>query len=170
MLELFRPRFEGSLELPGLPADFADRVAARVESGLLRPGSRQRANYRVTAREPAAVRFGADDFSTAINLGLNAVEVERAGAERLAYRVAFPVWARYVRALSAAIGSVLALCSLIPTVRAEIDAYPGGEAWFWGMVLFWGLVWPQLLVALHKRAAARFLERVLREELAAPAR
>jgi len=165
MLELFRPRFEGSLELPGLPADFPARIAARVERGLLVPGRRNRANYRVLETGPDAVRFAAGDWSTGINLGLNAVRIEREGAGRLHYEVVFPVWARYVRVLSAGIGSVLALCSLIPAVAAEIDAYPGGLAWFWGAVLFWGLVWPHLLVALHKRAAARFLERVLREEL-----
>jgi hypothetical protein len=31
------------------------------------------------------------------------------------------------------------------------------------MVLFWGFVWPWLLVALHKRPVRRLLERIIAE-------
>ena len=68
MLEFFRPRFEGELELSMVPPDFPTRIAHRVEEGLLRKGSRRRANYRVLERGEHRIRFRADDRSTAINL------------------------------------------------------------------------------------------------------
>jgi hypothetical protein len=39
----------------------------------------------------------------------------------------------------------------------------------WAMVLFWGFVWPWLLVALHKRPVRRLLERIIAEVDTAPA-
>jgi len=33
----------------------------------------------------------------------------------------------------------------------------------WSMVLFWGFVWPWLLIHLHQRPLRRLLERVISE-------
>jgi hypothetical protein len=33
----------------------------------------------------------------------------------------------------------------------------------WAMVVFWGFVWPWLLIALHKRPLRRLIERLIAE-------
>ena len=166
MNEFFESRFEGDLELPAVPDDFTVRLADRVKDGLLRRGSRHRANYEVRESSPDGIVFAAADWSTGINLGLNEVAIDRGDGERLHYTVRYPVWARYVRWLSAGIALVGYALYVIPAIRGEVRSYPMGEYFYFGMLGFWGFLWPNLLIGLHKGAAARCLERILREELA----
>jgi hypothetical protein len=159
------PRFEGEIEIPSLPPDFPSRMERRVELGLFVKGSRSRANYRVVARDENGVEFQAADVSTAINLGLNDVVLRRSAPGRIAYRVTYRTWTGYVVAIGATVGIVLALgYFLIPVMRQAIGSRPGAPAFFWTALAFWGLLWPWILTGLHKRFAARALERILRDE------
>lgn len=162
----FAPCFEGELELAEVPDDFVARIERRVAEGLLVKGSRQRANYRVRRTDKDEIAFGADDFWTAMNVGLNEVVVRRTGPRTVAYQVTFRAWNRYGVWLCAALGIVgLCVAFLVPSIRRMIEEYPLGAVAVGGLLLFWCVVWPWILTAMHKRPAARCLERILREEL-----
>jgi hypothetical protein len=139
------PQFEGHLTLDPLPDDFAARIQRRVESGLLAPGRRDRADYEIT--------------------------VDRSGVNRIRYQVSFWGWTRIAVAHGLLLGAVLAAAfALYPPVRRDIALYPHGLLILFGMAAFWCLIWPWLLGALHKPHAERALRRILGEALSgAPA-
>ena len=161
----FRPEFEGELSAARVPGDFFTRFARRVETGLFLPGSRRRAHYRVRSSSADSLSFEAEDFLTAYNVGLNEVELQRGGTGTISYRVSFHRWSRYARIHGGLLGVVMAALYLVPVLRAQVTAYAGGAPLYWGMLLFWSLVWPWLLTALHRPFARMALERILREEL-----
>ena len=166
-MRLFLPVFEGRMSLPSIPHDFASRLAERVRTGLLVPGSRRRANYAVQSENRDRIAFRAATFSTAIAVGLNDVVVERRDSTTLSYRVRFWRWTLYGVSLCAVIFVALAIGGLV-WERKALDAHPYNPLLFWVQLGFWGLAWPWILTAVHKRFAARCLERILREVLQAP--
>jgi hypothetical protein len=99
---------------------------------------------------------------TAINVGINHVEVQIRENSWLEYVVTYRRWAAYCVALGALLGIFgVGGFLLFPNLRADVER--GGPGIFWGMVAFWGFVWPWLLIALHKPFAKRCLNRVLAE-------
>lgn len=170
-MALLRPEFEGELEVASLPDDFADRIRRRVESGLFIPGRRSRADYRVENVDRSGITFAAGGLLTAYNIGLNVVNVQRVGADRIRYRVSYWRWTR-IAALHGALLGILFLASyaFFPFVRRDVASYPHGAEIFWGMVFFWCVAWPWVLSAIHRGPAERALQRILRETLVGPAR
>lgn len=162
----FHPEFEGELTVDRVPEDFVTRLERRVAEGLLIPGRRARANYEVRSSSRDTLTFEAADFLTAYAVGLNHVEVRCAGSTTVSYHVRFDRWSRYVTLHGLALGLVLAAAYLVPSVRRDVQSYAAGSVLFWGMLLFWSLLWPRLMVAFHRPFARRALERVLREVLA----
>lgn len=163
------PQFEGHLTLDPLPEDFATRVQRRVESGLLAPGRRDRADYEITSKDRTGLTFVARGFLTTYNIGLNEVTVGRSGANRIRYQVSYWGWARIAVAHGLLLGAVLAAAfALYPPVRRDIVEYRHGLLMFWGMAAFWCLIWPWLLSALHKPHAERALRQILAETLSGP--
>jgi hypothetical protein len=168
----FAPRFEGELELPQVPDDFVARIRRRVKEGLLASGSRHRANYRVEHADLNEIAFTAGDFWTAANVGLSHVTIRRLDSTRLAYEVTFRRWAAYAIGLGAAILLSIVGLMLVFEAANSRQTPPTSPSVSWiGILLggaslgFWCLAWPWILTALHKRSAARCLERILREEL-----
>lgn len=161
------PIIEGKLSLTALPADYTGRIAKRVETGLLQAGNRSRANYKVGSLDDTEVSFHAEDFATATNVGLNRVNVWRSGENELSWRISYWRWTGYSVGLCGAIGIALALSFIVmPGMKADISASPAYLAIFWGNIVFWGLLWPWIMVAMHGRVLRRELSRILRETLA----
>jgi hypothetical protein len=165
---LFSPSYDGAIDLEAVPDDFAERIARRVRTGLLVPGRRARADYVVQKQGPDAISFTARGFWTAYNVGLNDVELQRDGRRRIVYHGSFRRWALY----AAIHGFVLALVILVgvlllPDARNEISGTPWGWAFVGALLVFFGLLWPWLLVAMQRRFVPRALERIVRESLAA---
>ena len=164
----FIPRFEGEMELSAVPEDFVDRIRRRVDEGLLIRGSRRRSDYRVRSASRDEITFGAQGVWTAINVGLNEVAIKRATPTRIVYQVSYWTWTGYAVLLGAVIGVVLVgAYFLSPVVGLQTQMPRNGLYIFGGMVFFWCVAWPWILTAIHKRFAARCLERILREELEA---
>jgi hypothetical protein len=144
-------------------------MGRRIETGLLSPGSRRRANYVVRSKSSDAVSFSANDFWTAFNIGMNDVELRRADGNRIAYHGSFSRWAAYAAIQGLAVAGVILIVVLLwPGERAEVARY---GVWGWPLLIillaFFGLVWPRLLVVMHRHFAARALERIVREAMAA---
>ena len=159
----------GSIEFDRLPTDWVERITRRIETGLFTPGSRRRADYVVRSRSAEAVSFSANDFWTAFKVGLNDVELHRAEGNRVAYHGSFNRWAAYAAIQGVVVaGAILLLVLVWPGARAEVERY---GAWGWPLLIFllafFGLVWPRLLVVMHRRFASRALERIVRQVVAA---
>ena len=164
---MFSPAYEGVIELPAVPDDFTERVARRVESGLLVPGSRRRGDYVVRSRSHDAVSFAARGFWTAYNIGLNEVELRRDGLRRIAYHGSFRRWAAYAAIHSLVLtGAVLAVVLAWPAARDQVSQNPAGWPVLLALLVFFGLLWPPVLVAVHRRVVPRSLVRIV-EEVAA---
>jgi hypothetical protein len=52
---------------------------------------------------------------------------------------------------------------MIPDMRQQIDGYPFGLFLFLGIGVFFSLLWPWILTALHRRFAEKALRRILSE-------
>jgi hypothetical protein len=161
----FRPEFAGEFSSDRAIPDFLARVERRVNGGLLVPGVRARANYRVCASSPDAIEFKAVGFFTAWNIGLNHVRLERTGPTTYCFNVRFNRWTLYCVIHGALLATALVVVyALSPALRATVASGPGRAPLFWGMIGFWGFAWPWLLTALHRPFARQALERILREE------
>jgi len=161
---MFSPAYEGVIELGAVPDDFTERVARRVESGLLVPGSRRRADYVVRSRSQDAVSFAARGFWTAYNVGLNEVELRRDGLHRIAYHGSFRRWAAYAAIHGLALtGAILAVVLAWPGARDQVSQTPYGWPVLLGLLVFFGLLWPWVLVAIHRRMVPWSLVRIVQE-------
>jgi hypothetical protein len=163
----FSPVYDGTIEVLALPDDFTELIARRVESGLLVPGSRGRANYVVRSKSHDAVAFSAVGFWTQYAFGLNEVELKRAGPKSVTYHGSFWRWTLYAAINALALAIVILFGILFwPGARAQISSYSWGWLYVGALFAFFGLVWPWLLVAIHRRVVPRTLERIVRETLA----
>jgi len=165
----FTPEFDGQVTVDRLPDDFAARIQHRVETGLLVPGRRDRANYRVTAIDPDTVTFVAEGFLTTYNIGLNEVTVRRSGRNQVAYHVSYMGWTRIAVGHGAVIGIAFLLgYILFPALRASVTSYPAGAVLCSVIVGFFSLAWPWILTAFHRRFAERALQGILTATLSGP--
>lgn len=154
------------------PRSFVEAFTRRVEAGLLTGRPHQRSRYEVTRVGTDRLTFSAKDAATAFNVGLNEVEVAVTSPGEVTYDVRCPRWAGYAVALSAVLGGALAVTFLLFDVRGYAAAHPElylglspdqSVALAWGMALFWGVAWPWILIALHKRPLRRLMERLIAE-------
>jgi hypothetical protein len=164
----FSPVYDGAIDFEAIPDDFAERIARRVRTGLLVPGRRSRANYVVQNQAPDAISFSARGFWTAYNVGLNDVELRREGVKRIVFHGSFSRWTMYAVVHGLVIALVVLVGILVlPGPRDEISRTPAGWPFVGALLVFFGLAWPWLLVALQRRFVPRALERIVRESLAA---
>ena len=161
------PEFDGELKLAQIPDDFAARIRARVEQGLLVQGHRsRRTNYAIRSESRDEVSFASTNMLTAYNVGLNNVSVRRTGPTTLHYHVSFWRWTWHAVAHGAVLGLALLICLVVlPEMRSEIAAYTFGPVIFGGLLAFFSLLWPWILTALHRPFAEKTLQRILREVL-----
>jgi hypothetical protein len=164
------PALAGTAVIHAPVPAFVHAFARRVEGGLHLGAAPARSRYEVTEAGPDTLRFRADNWLTAISVGLNEVEVSAAPG-RVRYHVQYKRWAGYAVALGAAIGISLIATFLIFDLRGYLQAHRGVEslllsddqnvALAWGMAIFWGFAWPWILIALYKRPLRRMMEALI---------
>ena len=165
----FLPRTVGTAPVRAQPEAFVRSFARRIAAGLLGP---QRSRYAITRQERHGLTFRAADWPTALSVGLNDVELTVA-AGHARYAIQYRRWAAYAVALSAAIGIGLAVLFVVLDIRNYVDRDPlwmipglstdQNVALAWSMVVFWGFMWPWILVGLHKRSLRQLMERLISE-------
>jgi hypothetical protein len=167
------PLIEGTVPIRSTPDQFVKGFRERVTAGLLSGKPHPRSNYQVTDANSTRLRVRAADWWTALNVGLNEMEFQFPRQGVLQYRVRYWRWAGYVIGLSGVLGVVGLILLLTLDVRGYIDRQ--GVGWFrglstdqnlalaWAMVLFWGFVWPWLLIAFHKGPVRRLVVRLVSE-------
>ena len=147
---------EGSAPIKAPPRSFIEKFVGRIETGLL-PGSRSRNRYRVTQQSGDALSFRAEDWWTAIAVGLNDVQLTGDPGGVVRYSIQYPRWSAYVLILGAVLGIVFVVMmfTLPVTKQTAAIALP--------IALFWAFVWPWILIAIHRRPLRRTMERVIAE-------
>ncbi len=169
----FSASVEGSATIRAQARAFIAAFVQRIEAGLLRGTARWRSNYAVTRADADGLKFRAANWWTAMNVGLNQVELIVASDGRVRYGIRYPRWAGYGLALCGGLGVVLIAFLLTYDVRGYIvqhpeSAFPGlstdqNIAIAWAMALFWGFAWPWILIAFHKRPLRRLMEQLIAE-------
>lgn len=167
------PAVDGSAPIRTPSRAFLAAFVRRVEGGLLRGASARRNRYQVADVGPDRLVFRAVGWATAFNVGLNDVEIAISDNGRIRYRVEYRRWAGYCLALGAVVGLALIAFILLFDLRTYIATHPGPAfpglsvdqnlAIAWAMALFWGFVWPWILIALHKRPLRRLMEQLIAE-------
>ena len=105
-------------------------------------------------------------------VGLN--DVELTASDGLArYEIRYRRWATFVITLGAAIGLVLIAVFFFVNMRDYIERHPGSRipglttgqnlVIAWAMAIFWGFVWPWILIATHKGPLRRLMDRIIDE-------
>jgi hypothetical protein len=170
----------GTAEVTSQPTDFLSAFARRIETGLLRGASPSRNAYVVVRHTDNELSFRAATWWTAINVGLNDVELAVGADRRARYVVSYGRWTAYGVLLGAVIGLILIVFLATYDVRAYLLESPSSMipglsldqnvAIGWGMAVFWGFVFPWVLAALHRRPLRTLMNRLIAEADAAAGR
>lgn len=171
---LFAPEIAGTVSIRSAPDRFAEAWRERVQAGLLSGRPHPRSNYRIEeSGSGGTLRVLAADWWTAVNVGLNDVELQLPHSGSVQYRVRYWQWAWFAAGFSAILGLLGVALLLGFDVRSYIEANPASRVpglspdqnvgVVWGMVTFWGFVWPWVLVALHKRPLHGLVRRLVAE-------
>jgi hypothetical protein len=168
---IFKPQIEGQVTIRSTAPTFSGAFHRRVGAGLLTGRPHPRSNYRIGETRPGLLAVHAADWWTAINVGLNEIDLELRHEGLVHYRVRYWRWAAYAIALGATLGSIGIALLLGLDLRGYLSSHsrsmvPGlsveqNVAIAWMMVLFWGFAWPWLLIALHKKPLRGLVERVI---------
>ncbi|MCM3880496.1 MAG: hypothetical protein ND807_10355 [Vicinamibacterales bacterium] len=167
------PQIEGTVSIRSSRERFLHAFGERVAAGLLTGQPHPRSHYVVSEAKPGHLEIRAADWWTAVNVGLNWVELHHIDPGAIRYRVRYWKWAQFVLCLSGALGLAGVVLLLTVDVRAYVEQHQASMisgmsveqnvlvAWF--MVLFWGFVWPWLLISFHKRPLRRLVARLINE-------
>jgi hypothetical protein len=169
----WRPQLDGTVPIRSAARPFLRAFVERVEAGLLTGRPHPRSNYVVEYDGPEQLLVRAGDWWTAINVGLNHLELVAAPPDRIRYSLRYWQWAQYALGLSGAMGLVGIALLLGTDARGYFERSPNlivsslsveQNLWIaWLMVLFWGFAWPWLLIAMHKRPLRKLLTRLIAE-------
>jgi hypothetical protein len=173
MINWFIPRVQGTSTIRTEPQAFVSAFVRRIQAGLFPLASSRRSQYAVTHQASDRLAFRATNWATSINVGLNDVELMVSSHGRVGYTIQYRQWTFYVFLLASVIGLGLVAAFLIFDIRGYIAQHaesrvPGlsidqNVVIAWALILFWGFVWPWILIALHKPALHRLMKQLITE-------
>ena len=165
----FRGRFTPHTEARA----FLTRVARRVEAGFLSGQPNFRSRYAIALHAGDELAIRSEGSWTDSNVGLNDISLRVAGDGAIEYRVTFTRWLRGTIVLCAALVAVLLLLYFLPlpawlSISDHLRlgtpaAQTMNRVFFWVSMAWWGLAWPWVLAAVHRRYAEGLLLRILGE-------
>jgi hypothetical protein len=168
---LLSPLVEGTATIGAPHEAFFHAFVRRINEGLLLTVPPSRNRYVVSHAGPEALRFHADGWPTAFNVGLNDVDVTAPSRGIVRYRIQYGRWTRSAVAMGAGFAMIFIGWLLLFDLRTYIAEHPGPEylglspeqsvGLAWAMALFWGFVWPWVLVIGHKRPLRRLMESLI---------
>lgn len=149
-----------------------------MSAGLLTGHPHPRSNYVVSAADADRLVVRAADWLTSFNVGLNELELRHVAPDTIRFRVQYWRWALYALGLSGGLGVGGVIMLLTLDVRGYIARHentmiPGFSveqnlAIAWAMAIFWGFIWPWLLIAMHKGPVRKLVARLVAEVDANP--
>ena len=127
-MTLFSPTFAGTVRIRTPHTEFLARLQRRIETGFLTGMPPRRSRYSIRQHSDRELTFDADDVMTALNVGLNHVEVRISEDSRLEYVVTYWRWAAYCVALCASISLLcVAVFFLFPDCGPTFDDRTGSH-------------------------------------------
>ena len=174
MFSIFLPQFSGTYQPETISTQLMTNLSKRLTTGGVFPlASSRRNRYEVLEHTDTALRFRSTSLLTGITIGLNDVSLRLDQSQpvqpAIHYHVRFWTWAKYAIFLCLGIIAPCGIFILPPLFGIDLVPphyiAPVSQIKMVGipMLVFWGLVWPWLLIALHKKHAARCLENILAE-------
>ncbi|HZF15586.1 MAG TPA: hypothetical protein VE046_06555 [Steroidobacteraceae bacterium] len=167
---VFLPEIDGTLTIRSEPETFLRAFHRRAKSGLLTGSPQRRSSYCASMPDAHHLSIRAADWKSAINVGLNDLDLEWAGKATLKYRVRYWRWTLFCVGLGAVLAALGITFVLAFDARAYLAQGPESMRWglsvdqsvrlLWVFIGFWGFVWPWLLVALHKRPLHRLVQQL----------
>jgi hypothetical protein len=167
------PEIEGTVTIRSPAERFLRAFHRRVGAGLLTGRPHPRSHYTVSDAGPEYLTFYVNDWWSAVNVGLNRVELRQIQPGVIRYRVRYWRWAQYALGVSGGLGLLGIVLLLSVDVRGYMAGNPSATISLlsidqnvfavWFMVLFWGFVWPWLLISLHKRPLRGLITRLITE-------
>jgi hypothetical protein len=164
---IFSPEIEGTVAIRSSGERFVHAFRQRVAVGLLTGRPHPRSNYVVSDAGPGHLVVRAVDWWTAINVGLNRLELRELRPSVIRNHLRYWQWALFVIGLSGGMGLIGVVLLLTVDVRAYIAQHQNSMVPGLSveqnlliarlMVLFWGFIWPWLLISLHKRPVRELL-------------
>jgi hypothetical protein len=165
MSAFFLPTFAGLYKPVTLSPRIFEALAARVREKKVFPGATARRNrYVIVEQSNQKLRFRATTLLTGSFLGLNDVTLRTdkvPGAVH--YSVSYWTWAGYCIGLGLFIAAAILGSLLLFQIGGYSTNYPFHSWVLWCMLGFWCLIWPWILIAMHKLFVPRALIRTLEE-------
>lgn len=170
---MLTPHIEGSVSIRSPSEPFLRAFRERVAAGLLTGRPHPRSNYVVSGAGRDHLVVLAADWWSAFNVGLNRLELRCVAPNAIHYDVRYWRWTAYAVALCGALGVAGVAMLLTLDVRGYVarnmhTMVPGlsvdqNVRVAWAMALFWGFIWPWLLVALHRRPLRALVKRLVED-------
>ena len=172
----FKPEVSGKWQPDKLSKDIISALTERIRNnGLLAPtASKARNSYEILESGYDRLHFRSTGLLTSIAIGLNDVNVriDQMQANTLNYTIKYWTWAKY--SIFLCFGILILVPGILyftqyKIISQSMNEIPGAVNSiplfiFLGNALFWGLLWPWILIAIHKKHACRALEHILMQE------
>ena len=168
-----RPEVAGTVPIHSGGEAFLAEFKLRVDRGLLSGKPHPRSNYVVSHSAPGRLQVRAADWKTALNVGLNDLDLDIPRPGLVSYRVRYRRWGSYVLLLCGALGLAGIALLLTLDVRGYLARHPGQAIpglsidqnllVAWAIVIFWGFLWPWVLIALHRQMIHKLVRRLITE-------
>ena len=171
---MFLPNLEGQLPVRATAKEFSTALQQRVSQGFLNHQTGARQNYELhDVGSTTALNVRAANWFTAINVGMNELFLDLSETGKIKFRLSYWRWATYCVALCFILGIAMIGLFLVIDIQQYIAnnrhaRIPGltitqNLYLAWANIIFWGFVWPWILVELHKRPLRKLLAKTIAE-------
>ena len=159
---MFLPRFSGQFKLPQISQGFLEKLYQRIDNGLFSNAPKSRNNYNVVSKTENSLHFQSSNILSSIYIGLNDVKIElNETNSTISFTVSYWGWAKYCIFLSLFIG-IFIVSGYFLLSFSEGSSHTSGP-YFFPFVMFFCIVWPWLLIRLHRGPARKRLIGILSE-------
>lgn len=169
-MKWLKPSLNGSISVHNIHTDLIDKISKRIKLGLFMSASPRRNRYEITSVSKDAINFKSVSLLTSIYIGLNNVNIRiDADNNEIYYEFSFWRWACYCILLSLSLTLLIAFFFLSHLfgiyIFSEIE-YPSSFEIYMYIIpsmVFWGLIWPWILIYRQKKTASKAIELIIHQ-------
>ncbi|GEM_PF-3673916 len=170
MSSFLQPAFSGIHKPESLQKDFIQKLAERINQGFLQIALPKRNRYEILEQTENSIHFHSVNVLTGITIGLNDVNIQvDKESNEIRFTVSYWTWAKFSFILCFSIAFLVGFFLMTPLFGIYLfskESYPSLltiKTVIIPMVVFWGVIWPWLLIIMHKGPASKCLCRILDE-------
>lgn len=169
-MQWLHPGSNGDIPVNQIRPDLIKQISARIQSGLFLAASPCRNKYEIISDSKDNIHFRSASFLTSIYVGLNNVKISiDKNNNKIHYDFTYWPWAWYCIVLSFSLTLIIGFLFLSHLFRIylfpEIE-YPSSfeiSLYIIPSLVFWGLIWPWILIYRHKKSASKALEMIIHQ-------